>query len=124
MENQEVIIGHFKGQCGDSLTSQQLIALLYMANECSAKQAAQQMAISHRTVEKHINLAKEKLGNKRSIIGLCLEALKRGIIAPLCVAMLFNAAPEARTTAPAQRPSIARTLSTQRNEVSYAAIAA
>lgn len=124
MENQEVIIGHFKGQCGDALTSQQLIALLYMANECSAKQAAQQMAISHRTVEKHINLAKEKLGNKRSIIGLCLEAIKRGIIAPLCVAMLFNAAPETRTTAPAHRPSIARTLSTQRNEVSYAAIAA
>lgn len=128
MEKNEIIIGQFKGQYGNPLTSQQLIALLYMANEYSAKQAAKAMAISHRTVEKHVNLAKEKLGNKHSVIGVCIEALKRGIIAPLsvllCVALIGGASPETRTTAPNQRPAISRTVRSARNEVSYAAMPA
>lgn len=124
MEKNEIVIGHFKGQCSGALTTQQLITLLYMANEYSAKQAAQQMAISHRTVEKHINIAKEKLGGKRSVLGVCIEAFKRGIIAPLsvllCVAMVGGATTEIRTTAPSQRPTISRIARGARIEVSYA----
>lgn len=123
MEKHEIIIGDFKGQHKDTLTTQQLRALLYMANEHSAKQAAKAMAISHRTVEKHINIAKEKLGNKRSVTGVCIEAFKRGIIAPLsillCIAMFGGAITEVRTTAPAQRPPVSRTVRSGR-EVSYA----
>lgn len=119
MEKNEIVIGHFKGQCSGALTTQQLITLLYMANEYSAKQAAQQMAISHRTVEKHINIAKEKLGGKRSVLGVCIEAFKRGIIAPLsvllCIALAGGVATETRTTTPAQRPSISRTVRSVRN---------
>lgn len=124
MEKNEIVIGHFKGQCSGALTTQQLIALLYMANEYSAKQAAQKMAISHRTVEKHINLAKEKLGGKRSVLGVCIEAFKRGIIAPLsimlCLVMAGGVATETRTTAPVQRPAISRTVRSARNEVNNA----
>lgn len=119
MEKNEIVIGHFKGQCSGALTTQQLITLLYMANEYSAKQAAQQMAISHRTVEKHINIAKEKLGGKRSVLGVCIEAFKRGIIAPLsvllCIALAGGVATETRTTTPAQRPSISRTVRSVRH---------
>lgn len=120
MEKKEIIIGEFKGQRKDALTTQQLIALLYMANEYSAKQAAKAMAISHRTVEKHINLAKEKLGGKRSVLGVCIEAFKRGIIAPLsillCIALAGGVATETRTTTPAQRPSISRTVRVARSD--------
>ncbi len=119
MEKNEIVIGHFKGQCSGALTTQQLITLLYMANEYSAKQAAQQMAISHRTVEKHINIAKEKLGGKRSVLGVCIEAFKRGIIAPLsvllCIALAGGVATETRTTTPAQRPSISRAVRSVRH---------
>lgn len=119
MEKNEIVIGHFKGQCAGSLTTQQLVAVLYMANEYSAKQAAQQMSISHRTVEKHINIAKEKLGGKRSVLGVCIEAFKRGIIAPLsvllCIALAGGVATETRTTTPAQRPSISRTVRSVRH---------
>lgn len=119
MEKNEIVIGHFKGQRSGALTTQQLITLLYMANEYSAKQAAQQMAISHRTVEKHINIAKEKLGGKRSVLGVCIEAFKRGIIAPLsvllCFALAGGVATETRTTTPAQRPSISRTVRSVRH---------
>lgn len=124
MENKEIIIGDFKGQCNGTLTAQQLISLLYMANEYSAKQAAKAMSISHRTVEKHLNNAKEKLGNKHSVTGLCIEALKRGIIAPLsvllCVALVGVTTTENRTTAPAQRPVISRAVRSTRDEVIYA----
>lgn len=123
MEKKEIIIGEFKGQRKDALTTQQLIALLYMANEYSAKQAAQKMAISHRTVEKHINIAKEKLGGKRSILGVCIEAFKRGIIAPLslllCIALVGGVATETRTTAQSQRPAISRAARARNNELSY-----
>ena len=123
MENNEIIIGEFKGKRSGALTTQQLVSLLYMANEYSAKQAAKAMSISHRTVEKHVNLAKEKLGNKHSVAGLCIEAFKRGIITPLsvlvCVALVGGTATEIRTTAPAQRPAISRTVRSTRNEVVY-----
>lgn len=123
MENNEIIIGEFKGKRSGTLTTQQLISLLYMANEYSAKQAAKAMAISHRTVEKHVNLAKEKLGNKRSVAGVCIEAFKRGIIAPLslllCITLLGGSiTTETRSQVPMQRPAATRTV---RREVDYAA---
>lgn len=124
MEKKEIIIGEFKGQRKDALTTQQLIALLYMANEYSAKQAAKAMAISHRTVEKHVNLAKQKLGNKRSVTGLCMEAFKRGIIAPLsvalCIALAGSAITDARGLSTAQRPPASRSARSARNEAGYA----
>ena len=124
MEKKEIIIGEFKGQRKDALTTQQLIALLYMANEYSAKQAAKAMAISHRTVEKHVNLAKQKLGNKRSVTGLCMEAFKRGIIAPLsvalCIALAGSAITDVRGLSTAQRPPASRPARCARNEAGYA----
>lgn len=91
MEKHEIVIGDFKGLPGSNLTDQQLKALLYMANEYSAKEAAREMAISPRTVEKHVNLAKEKLGGKRSVTGVCVEAMARGIIAKLCLTFAIGA---------------------------------
>ncbi|MDM1697122.1 helix-turn-helix domain-containing protein [Thiopseudomonas alkaliphila] len=91
MEKHEIVIGDFKGLPGSNLTDQQLKALLYMANEYSAKEAAREMAISPRTVEKHVNLAKEKLGGKRSVTGVCVEAMARGIIAKLCLTLAVGA---------------------------------
>ena len=91
MEKHEIIIGDFKGQLDSCLTDQQLKALLYMANEYSAKEAAREMEISPRTVEKHVNLAKEKLGGKRSVTGVCVEAMARGIIAKLCLMLAMGA---------------------------------
>lgn len=124
MEKKEIIIGEFKGQRKDALTTQQLIALLYMANEYSAKQAAKAMAISHRTVEKHVNLAKQKLGNKRSVTGLCMEAFKRGIIAPLsvalCIALAGSAITDVRGLSTAQRPPASRPSRSALNEAGYA----
>ena len=115
-----------------ALSDRELEAALYAVNDLTVKEIAREMHIECGTVKARLDNARFKLGMQKSLHGLCAEIIRRGIIAPLsaslsvllCVAMIGNATPEARVTAPAQRPSIARTLSTQRNEVSYAAIAA
>ncbi len=48
------------------------------------------MDCSHYTVKQQLDDARFKLGNQRTTRGLCLEAMRRGIIAPLVLALLVG----------------------------------
>lgn len=111
-----------------SLSPRELEATMYALADLSVKQIAREMHIEAGTVQRRLDKARWKLGFQRTMRGLCMEVIRRGIVAPLsvllCVAMVGGATTEIRTTAPNQRPAISRTVRSARNEVSYAAMPA
>ncbi|TLX53812.1 helix-turn-helix transcriptional regulator [Stutzerimonas nosocomialis] len=96
-------IAGWQGRLGKGLAPRQLEATLWAASDMTAKEIARRMGCAPATVAKQLDDARFKLGMQRTTRGLCLEAMKRGIIAPLmvllCLATGFNSADR-----PAQRP--------------------
>lgn len=77
------------GHTGKGLAPRQLEATLWACAEKTAKEIARCMGCAPSTVVKQLDAAKFKMGT-RTTRGLCLEAMKRGIIAPLMVALLIG----------------------------------
>lgn len=124
-----LIVGHWTTtDAQHSLSPRELEATLYAVNDMSVKEIAREMHIEAGTVQRRLDNARWKLGFQKTLRGLCMEVIRRGIVAPLsvllCVALVGGATPETRTTAPSQRPAISRTVRSLRNEVSYAAMPA
>lgn len=83
-------IDGWQGRLGQGLAPRQLMATIYAAKDMTAKEIARRMDCSPSTIKKQLDTARFKLGMQRTIRGLCLEAMRRGIIAPLIVALLVG----------------------------------
>ena len=72
-------------QAGDrqGLSPRELEAVLLAANDLSVKEIAREMGISPNTAQGQLNNARFKLGMQKTMRGLCMEAIRRGVIVPL-----------------------------------------
>lgn len=94
------------GHTGQGLAPRQLEATLWACAEKTAKEIARCMGCAPSTVVKQLDAAKFKMGT-RTTRGLCLEAMRRGIIAPLALALLIGAG-NVHQIQPVRRPDAPR----------------
>ncbi|RMI00498.1 helix-turn-helix transcriptional regulator, partial [Stutzerimonas nitrititolerans] len=80
---------------------------IYAAKDMTAKEIARRMDCSPSTIKKQLDTARFKLGMQRTIRGLCLEAVRRGIIAPLVLALLVGGG-NIQQMRPVRRPDAPR----------------
>lgn len=97
----------WQGRLGQGLAPRQLMATIYAAKDMTAKEIARRMDCSPSTIKKQLDTARFKLGMQRTIRGLCLEAMRRGMIAPLMVALLIGGG-NIQQMRPARRPESPR----------------
>ncbi len=83
-------IDGWQGRLGQGLAPRQLMATIYAAKDMTAKEIARRMDCSPSTIKKQLDTARFKLGMQRTIRGLCLEAMKRGIISPLVLLLCLS----------------------------------
>jgi len=100
-------IDGWQGRLGQGLAPRQLMATIYAAKDMTAKEIARRMDCSPSTIKKQLDTARFKLGMQRTIRGLCLEAMRRGIIAPLIVALLIGGG-KIQQMRPVRRPESPR----------------
>src|SRR5690606_40414020 len=81
----------WQGRLGQGLAPRQLLATMLAAADLQVKEIARRMNCEPSTAEKTLDRARFKLGMQRTTRGLCIEAMKRGIITPLMVALLIGA---------------------------------
>jgi hypothetical protein len=84
-----ITVSGWQGWLGKGLAPRELEAVLYAAQDKTIKQIARDMGIAPDSVSKRLTDARFHLGYQRSIRGAVLEAWKRGIIAPLALALMF-----------------------------------
>jgi len=84
----------WQGRLGQGLAPRQLLATIYAAKDMTMKEIARCMDCAPSTAKKTLDRARFNLSEDdrpiRTVRGLCLEAVKRGIIAPLMVALLIG----------------------------------
>ncbi|WP_312388552.1 helix-turn-helix transcriptional regulator [Stutzerimonas nitrititolerans] len=80
----------WQGRLGQGLAPRQLMATMLAAADLQVKEIARRMNCEPSTAEKTLDRARFKLGMQRTTRGLCIEAMKRGIITPLMVALLIG----------------------------------
>lgn len=99
------------GRLGQGLAPRQLEATLWACADKTAKEIARCMGCSPATVVKTLDRARSSLSEKdrqiASTRGLCLEAMRRGIIAPLVLALFVGG--EHAQVRPIRRPDAPRT---------------
>lgn len=100
-------IDGWQGRLGEGLAPRQLLAVLWAATDKTAKEIARLMDCSHYTVKQQLDDARFKLGNQRTTRGLCLEAMRRGIITPLALALLIGTG-NVQQIQPVRRPDAPR----------------
>src|SRR5690606_16131725 len=100
-------ISGWEGRLGKGLAPRQLQATIYAALDMTAKEIARHMGCSHYTVKQQLDDARFKLGMQRTTRGLCLEAMRRGIIAPLVLALLVGGG-NTQHMRPVRRPDAPR----------------
>lgn len=87
-------IDGWQGRLGQGLAPRQLMATIYAAKDMTAKEIARRMGCAPSTTKKTLDRARFNLSEDdqpiRTIRGLCLEAMRRGIIAPLVLALLVG----------------------------------
>lgn len=106
-EMDTIQIEGWEGRLGRGLAPRQLQATIYAALDMTAKEIARRMDCSHYTVKQQLDDARFKLGNQRTTRGLCLEAMRRGIIAPLVLALLVGGG-HTQNMRPVRRPDAPR----------------
>lgn len=104
----EFVFGEWKGRLDAGLPPGQVVAMVLAFNDFTEKMSAKYLGLSPVSVQKRLERAKFKLSEKgkppiRSTRALCLEAMKRGIIAPLLV-LIFVSSCFSSTDRPVQRP--------------------
>ncbi len=100
-------INGWQGRLGQGLAPRQLEATLWAAADKTAKEIARLMGCAPSTVKQQLDDARFKLGMQRTTRGLCLEAMRRGIIAPLMLALLIGAG-NVHQIQPVRRPDAPR----------------
>lgn len=101
----------WQGRLGQGLAPRQLLATMLAAADMQVKEIARRMNCEPSTAEKTLDRARFKLGMQRTTRGLCIEAMKRGIISPLvlmlCLAMGFTAMQDRPNNRPVRTAKIA-----------------
>lgn len=97
----------WQGRLGQGLAPRQLLATMLAAADLQVKEIARRMNCEPSTAEKTLDRARFKLGMQRSIRGLCIEAMRRGIITPLALALLIGAG-NVHQIQPVRRPDAPR----------------
>lgn len=119
MENTIEAAG-WRGKLNAGLAPRQLEALIYACADMTCKEIARVMGISPKTVSQRLDDARFKLGMQRTVRGLCLEAMKRGIVAPLAVIILINCCtlqPSTSIRRPPTAPRMAQARISRRGEL-------
>ncbi|OLU31496.1 hypothetical protein BVH03_08465 [Pseudomonas sp. PA15(2017)] len=106
MENTITVPG-WRGRLNAGLPPRQLEAVLLAATDKTAKEIARAMTISPDGARQLLDAARFKLGMQRTTRGTVLEAWKRGIIAPLAIALLLGSGHH-QPTNPIRRPTAPR----------------
>ena len=96
----------WQGHLGKGLAPRQLMATIYAALGFTRKEIAKHMACSPETIKTQLETARHRLDNQPTVRELCREAMRRGIIAPLVLALLVGA--EHTQTRPVRRPEAPR----------------
>lgn len=103
--NNTIELEGWRGRLDAGLPARQLEALLYACSDMTMKQIAKHMGISPDTAKDRLDDARLRLGNQRSVRGLCLEAMRRGIVSPLAFALVAILAMDGhQPTTVARRP--------------------
>ena len=89
MSTNEVFVGPWKGKQNAGLAHRQFETVQHSAHDLTAKEIARKMGISPATVTKTLDRARFTLGMQKSVRGLSLEAMKRGIITPLIITLML-----------------------------------
>ncbi len=101
-----ITVPGWRGRLNAGLPPRQLQAVLLAATDKTAKEIARDLGISPDGARQLLDAARFKLGMQRTTRGTVLEAWKRGIIAPLAIALLLGSGhhqpikPIRRPTAP------------------------
>ncbi|MGE6659575.1 helix-turn-helix transcriptional regulator [Pseudomonas sp. NPDC077408] len=95
----------WQGRLGQGLAPRQLLATMLAMLDLKVNEIADRMNCAPSTAEKTLDRARYKLG-ARTTRGLCLEAMRRGIIAPLVLALLVGG--EHTQPRPVRRPDAPR----------------
>ncbi|WP_313338478.1 helix-turn-helix transcriptional regulator [Stutzerimonas nitrititolerans] len=80
----------WQGHLGKGLAPRQLMATIYAALGFTRKEIAKHMECSPETIKTQLETARYNLDNQPTVRELCREAMRRGIIAPLMVALLIG----------------------------------
>ena len=96
----------WQGRLGQGLAPRQLLATMLSMLDLKVNEIAERMNCAPSTAEKTLDRARFKLGAKTNR-GLIAEAMRRGIIAPLVLALLVGG--EHAQVRPIRRPDAPRT---------------
>lgn len=96
----------WQGRLGQGLAPRQLLATMLSMLDLKVNEIAERMNCAPSTAEKTLGRARFKLGAKTNR-GLIAEAMRRGIIAPLMVALLIGGG-NIQQIQPVRRPDAPR----------------
>ncbi|WP_462383328.1 response regulator transcription factor [Pseudomonas sp. Marseille-QA0892] len=120
-----ITCGEWTARLNAGLSPKETEATAWCANGLTMKEIARKMGVSPATVSDRLGNARFKLGMQRTVRGLCLEAMKRGIISPLMLALCTVLVTQhTQPATPYRRPPIERRLAQQRAYSRYELIAA
>ena len=95
-------------QLANRLTAKEAEAIALAAAGKTAKEAARTLGVSPETIKDRWLHARDKLGYLPSLRDLLVQAALRGLIAPLCVVLMFGATQQ--QTQPVRRPEAPRSV--------------
>lgn len=93
-------------QLANRLTAKEAEAIALAAAGKTAKEAARTLGVSPATIQDRWLHARDKLGYLPSLREMLVQAALRGLIAPLCVVLMFGA--NQQQTQPVRRPEAPR----------------
>lgn len=107
-----ITCGEWTARLNAGLSPKETEATAWCANGLTMKEIARKMGVSPATVSDRLGNARFKLGMQRSVRGLCLEAMKRGIISPLVMALCAMLVTQtSQPVNPVRRPPVERRIS-------------
>lgn len=86
--NNTIELEGWRGRLDAGLPIRQLEALLYACADLTAKEIAKRMGITPASAKDRLDDARFNLGMQRTVRGMCLEAMRRGIVSPLALALV------------------------------------
>lgn len=95
-------------QLANRLTAKEAEAIALAAAGKTAKEAARVLGVSPETIKDRWLHARDKLGYLSSVREMLMQAALRGLIAPLCVVLMFGASQQ--QTQPVRRPEAPRSV--------------
>lgn len=97
----------WQGRLGQGLAPRQLTATIYAFLGFTRKEIAKHMECSPETIKTQLETARLKLDNQPTVREMCREAVRRGIIAPLVLALLVGGG-HTQHMRPVRRPDAPR----------------